>query len=188
MRQLIMLIAGLTIVGGCQPQPVAGVPAKVGNTGFVEPDVFSQWPAVTAEPVPVGSRLWIDCMRPIETDKQQKIDKEKYGPHTGYYIQVRVNPMAVDNFRNGKPLQPGSIVVKEKHYSSRSELTAYALMIKREAGYDVNNGDWQYVFVEPGAEPKVSEGKLANCIQCHQGAKDTDYLFKFYLSDSTKKE
>lgn len=184
MRQLIILVAGLSVVSGCQPQPTVIVPTKVEGTGFVEPDVFSQWPAVTTEPTAVGSFLWTSC----EIVKQQKSDIEKYGPHAGYFIQVRVNPMAVDNFRSGKPLQPGSIVVKEKHYSSKSEMTAYALMIKREAGYDVNNGDWQYVFVEAGAEPKVSEGKLANCIQCHQGAKDTDYLFKFYLSDSTKKK
>lgn len=93
---------------------------------------------------------------------------------------VRVNATGIQSFRNGKVMPVGSIIAKEKYIGS-NPMSSYALMIKREAGYDPEHGDWQYVYVDSNAKPAVSEGKLVNCIKCHDGAKDSDYLFKFYM-------
>ena len=53
-----------------------------------------------------------------------------------------------------------------------------AVMIKREAGYDSDNGDWYYQMRDAsGAEMSApAPGKIAPCIQCHRGFKGTDYL------------
>ncbi len=63
-------------------------------------------------------------------------------------------------------------------------------MIKREAGYDSDNGNWEYVKIaydesvdyktHPyGKLPSEGEnrGKLSSCIGCHSGASGGDYLF-----------
>ena len=103
-------------------------------------------------------------------------------------VVVRVNPVGVDRFKAGQPVPAGTVVVKEKYpeYSPNTPPVAVAAMVKREPGYDPENGDWEYAYEQrwPEAERKVVRGKLRSCIDCHQGARDTDYLFRPYLRAS----
>ena len=78
----------------------------------------------------------------------------------------------------------GSVVVKEKYVGS-NPMNACALMIKREPGYDPSHGDWQYVYVDTRNKSTANEGRLSHCIQCHQEAKESEYLFKFYMKEPT---
>jgi hypothetical protein len=52
-------------------------------------------------------------------------------------------------------------------------------MVKMPDGYDPENGDWWYAIYHDVAGIKpVKQGRLYNdCILCHKGASDTDYLF-----------
>jgi hypothetical protein len=77
------------------------------------------------------------------------------------------------------------VVVKEKYpqYSPNAKPVAVAAMTKREPGYDPGNGDWEYAYEQrwPEQEAKTVRGKLDACIDCHQGVRDKDYLFRSYL-------
>jgi hypothetical protein len=189
MRLFITMI-GLMLIASCQQQlPVSMVDVEstqVKGTGFVEPDEFSKWPSVTAKPIRVGRGVWMYCRSPTpDEEKQIAAEEKQFGLHYHHYLMVRVNEKGQAAFRDGKAIPIGSIVVKEKYqdHLAKGPMAAYALMIKREADYDPEHGDWQYVYVQTQPEQKVSEGKLPNCIQCHQGARDTDYLFRFYLQN-----
>jgi Cytochrome P460 len=54
-------------------------------------------------------------------------------------------------------------------------------MVKREAGFNPESGDWEF-FVVNGAGTRVqASGRLENCMACHAGQKDSDYTFRTYL-------
>ncbi len=92
-------------------------------------------------------------------------------------------------------VSPGTIVTKKTFAKddngNPTDLYVSFVMVKREAGYDPDNKDWEYMMIpfddmndymtKPfGTLPNVSaanRGKLANCISCHSGAGGSDYLF-----------
>ena len=49
------------------------------------------------------------------------------------------------------------------------------VMKKREAGYDPENNDWEYVTAGPAKGVRY-QGKMSLCIDCHVDA-EKDYVF-----------
>ena len=45
-------------------------------------------------------------------------------------------------------------------------MQAYAVMVKREAGYDPGGGDWEYAYVSLASRREASHGRLAECAGC----------------------
>lgn len=72
----------------------------------------------------------------------------------------------------------GATSIKEVDMDDDGTLDAYAVMVKREAGYDTANNDWYYEMRMPDgtvmADPPA--GKTAMCIGCHAASAATDYL------------
>jgi hypothetical protein len=180
MRWAILLLGGL--LAGCQPQ--SGPPAAPADSLGLD---YAAWPSVTQKPYRVSPSFAMYCRGPSpdEVRKQQQERKER-GPHAETSIVVRVNPIGLEQYRAGQPVPVGTVVIKEK-YSLTTNVppNAVAAMIKREPGYDSDNGDWEYAYEQRSAEPEaeVVRGKLSNCIACHKGAR-SDYLFRPYLSSS----
>jgi hypothetical protein len=141
---------------------------------------FVSWPTATAEPIPVDFKAPEFCRAPITPGSDQA---KAHGPHFKPAIVVRVNPEAIDPFKSHKSVPVGSTVVKEKHPSldGKGPPQEYAAMIRREAGYDPAHGDWEYLYVVQGKPHVITRGKLGSCIDCHEGKKDQDYLFRTYL-------
>lgn len=91
------------------------------------------------------------------------------------------------------PFGVGSIITKRVYHKnedgSKGGLKVTFAMIKREAGYDAANLDWEYVMMPADASVNYStnpngdlakaggRGKLSNCIDCHSQAKGDDYVF-----------
>lgn len=94
--------------------------------------------------------------------------------------EVYINSVgsAASSGTSALPYPEGTIVVKESFKSDGGEkgkLTGITVMAKREAGYDPENGDWEYLNVKP--DLKVSaQGRLSGCVSCHS-ASDDDYVF-----------
>lgn len=124
----------------------------------------------------------------------QRVDvaRKQYGPHAHTSIRIFMNDDAADAFLNSANSYPvGSIIVKEKHglsdkadgnlpQSTGGTPDGVGGMIKRPAGYDRDHGDWAYFYF---ADPlKVENGKIASCIECHQGAATSDYVFGHWAS------
>jgi Cytochrome P460 len=194
MKRLIFLLTAVWAIG-CSPDPPAPeAPPPERKAQVPDGDFdFSAWPSTGPHGDPL---VWVVaglCELP-RTDEEQAArkaaadrlakDRADRGPHHFPVIVVRTNPDAWDAFKGRKaPMPLGTVVVKEKHRALNTEdhpVDEYAVMVKREAGYDPANGDWEYRYVER-AEKKVERGRLAYCIDCHRNVAAQDYLFRTYL-------
>jgi hypothetical protein len=173
MRWTALVLVGLFV--GCLPEPEPPVaPPKRETLGFD----YKDWPTVTEKPYKVKPATYMLCAPASMAQFQDR------GPHTDCAVVVRVNSIGLEFFKSRKPAPVGTVVIKEKHAKGQANgPTAVAAMIKREAGYDPDHGDWEYAFeqLQPEEKRKVERGKLSSCIECHQGARNTDYLFRPYL-------
>jgi hypothetical protein len=159
------------LVFGCQPEPEPPVDGPKRESLGID---YKDWPRVTEKPYQVKPALSMLCAPP-------PLATQNRGPHTDSAIVVRVNPVGLEYFKSRKPVPVGTVVIKEKH--TKGQTVAVAAMLKRQPGYDPDHGDWEYAFeqLQPEAKRKVVRGKLSSCIECHEGAKGTDYLFRPYL-------
>jgi hypothetical protein len=177
-----VVIASTAFVVGCVPGPPdAKVEVEAQPKPEAPPIDFTGWPALTPEPVRVPLHTFSFC---IVTPEQKRL-----GPHFVPSARYYTNPAGLDAVKRGSaPVPEGTTILKEKLYLDKDgkELrpSHYAAMIKREPGYNPNDGDWEYLYAykaESGTGWKVDRGKLDNCITCHRQAKSTDFLFRTYL-------
>jgi hypothetical protein len=161
MRFVIALVLGLA--AGCVPvtsesTPPVG-PDPVGGKLDID---WSKWSSVTQKPFRVGIDFatLCDAPNPERMKALKKIDKEKNGPHAETTIVVKVNPIGLEEFKSRKPVPVGTIVIKEKYsnYAPDTPPDAVAVMIKREAGYDTDHGDWEYAFEQRKPEKSLVRG------------------------------
>ena len=94
------------------------------------------------------------------------------GPHAGREKVVYANPTAFKDWKSGKPLPVGSIVVKTA--GSARAPTLIATMEKRQNGwyyeeYFPENGRYALKYGGPNGQ--------ALCVNCHTGAQAKDFLF-----------
>jgi hypothetical protein len=109
-----------------------------------------------------------------------------HGPHAYASVTIYVNPMADAALKKKASVFPvDAVIIKEKQaYSShvgpqrRNGVTG---MIKREAGYDPKNGDWEYFIQEEGKA--IERGKIATCIGCHAKTPGPDHLFATWRTE-----
>jgi hypothetical protein len=94
------------------------------------------------------------------------------------YVNELGRPVALGG--TALPYPAGTILVKESlgadGTGSKGELSNLTIMVKREGGYDPDNGDWEYVMTTPATLVRM-QGKLGMCINCHAAARDSDFVF-----------
>jgi Cytochrome P460 len=73
----------------------------------------------------------------------------------------------------------GSVIVREKlPHRDAKQPELLAVMIKRERGFNLKAGDWQFLTVD-GASSQVKEHKKKDaCLECHESARDRDFVFQ----------
>jgi hypothetical protein len=145
--------------------------------------IYDSYHLITKQPVLVDAGLAMLCVGP----RLENVDnaRKRSGPHAHTSIRIYMNGVAAEHFPNSSKRYPiGSIIIKEKqglYYGGktpdRHSKTADGVggMIKRAAGYDPDNGDWEYFYFEDPS--KVEHGKIASCIDCHRGAAAKDFVF-----------
>jgi hypothetical protein len=176
--------------------PVAETPPPVPQAARTPPPVapvqngaeieFADWPTATRWPVDVYPYVAQMCGPhiPPEVIWAQVGWGNRHGPHFKHYIVVRISPEEAEEYKAlSAPLPVGTVVVKEKHNDRSAEgpPAEYGAMIKREPGYDPQHGDWEYLYVVRQPEKKVTRGRIESCINCHEHAKNRDYVFRTYL-------
>jgi len=76
----------------------------------------------------------------------------------------------------------GTIILKEKFLDSEGKQTElFTGMVKREAGFNSECGDWEFFTLSSDATKITSRGKLEKCMDCHVEYKDRDYVTKNYV-------
>jgi hypothetical protein len=131
---------------------------------------------ITSEPAEVNPYLVVFC---ISRSSFIENARERSGPHAFSKINIYMNDSAADAFAAGSTSYPtGSVVVKEKLGSTVDDLGAtdgVGGMVKRETGYDPDHGDWEYFYFD--TPDNIETGRIESCVQCHERAKATDYVF-----------
>ena len=94
---------------------------------------------------------------------------------------VYANQLAREAYFGGNPkvFPVGSIIVREKlSHPNSTDPQMLAVMIKREKGFNPVGGDWSFLTLD-GAASKVKERKKkGQCLECHESARDRDFVFE----------
>ena len=136
---------------------------------------YREFKRLTAEPRYIAPLTAGLC----DTRRKDLLDKERAmtGPHTRVSVHIYANPAAAEAIAASAAEFPeGAIIVKEK-LARDAAVTDIGGMVKRAKGYDAKNGDWEFFFLTTGGE--FTTGKLANCIDCHNGGK-RDHVFSVW--------
>jgi hypothetical protein len=155
-----LLAACASLPAGEMATPISSLGNKASN-GSELIEGYRKWTRLNPEPVWVPAQTASLCAAP--TADQTRLDKTD--PHTDKFITVYVNEVgktAMTTQLNPRFPQ-GSVIVKEKlpaKDSSSPELLT--VMIKREPGFDPENGDWEYMAVDGTGKEVQARGKLAN--------------------------
>lgn len=146
---------------------------------------YKSWVRVNPKPLKLSVALNVLCAAPTSASR---IDASN-NPHRQKYFTVYVNDVGQQAMTGqAKPRFPqGSIIVKEKlpdENATAPELLT--VMIKREAGFNPQSGDWEYLVFDGTATRIEGRGKLESCQSCHAANKATDYVFRSYLPDEMR--
>jgi len=180
---LVLFIVGLFVsIAVSSSKPSSSEVVMRSDEGVVNKIIagYKQWTRVNAEPHAVVSRLAVLCSRPTAA----QISLEEQNPHLDKFVVVFVNGIGKLAMMEQKtPIFPeGSVIVKEKlttKDSSSPELLT--VMRKREAGYDPDKGNWEYMVFDGAGQTLQASGKLENCQGCHIQHRATDYISRIYL-------
>lgn len=131
-----------------------------------------------------GYEAWTKVnAEPITGDRTGTLGRNIHEGEAGFR-DVFVNPVgqAVATGAQDGPYPVGTIVVKNSYAGDNGQigdLSGVTVMVKRDAGYDSENGDWEYVNLSADLDVK-GQGLLNGCISCHSAAADRDYIFGGY--------
>jgi hypothetical protein len=157
-------------------KPLAGAELVAGYKG---------WARVNPQPAVFHSRLAGLCAMP----PAEQLRRERGNLHLDKFITVYVNDAGrramLEELRPRFPA--GSLVVKEKLTArDSSEPELLTAMYKREAGYDPEGGDWEYLVLDGRGREVKARGKLESCRACHQAVAATDFVSRNYLPEDVR--
>ncbi len=99
--------------------------------------------------------------------------------HGKPWVEVYIEAGGVDNYnaRTG-PYAVGTKVVKVQYATEdATDIDRLTVMQKMAPGYDPDNGDWFYGVYSPDGGKGMKTGKIDMCINCHDQASESDYVF-----------
>lgn len=103
---------------------------------------------------------------------------------------VYVNELARRSLVNDKkPRFPvGSIIVREKlaHVNDVAP-QMLVVMVKRERGFNSKARDWEFLMIDGGLSKIIRREKTGECRDCHKSRKDSDFVFRSYLSEDVRR-
>jgi hypothetical protein len=141
---------------------------------------YRSWQPRTSEPYAISSEIFALCRLPTQSE-QEFVDSE-HGDEL--YLLDWLDPGAEDGFESdgAAPFPVGATIVKEKLVRTGNGYALHALgfMLKREAGFDAANGDWQFGYWSEETGMVASAAENAYCGGCHASS-STDFVF---LDDS----
>ncbi len=135
---------------------------------------------VTADPIRIDILTVLLCKRPSPEQQQ----KDASDPHLRAAIHVYASETAVAPLWDPYEKFPvGSILLKEKFDVEKMDTpTLYTGMIKREAGYFPDCGDWEFFTLDGAITQVTSRGKTESCAACHRDFAKADFVSKQYAA------
>lgn len=141
---------------------------------------YRSWETLSDSPISISIEIAGLCRLP--TAAEDAFVASEHGDRL--YLLDWLNPEAAEGFEAGgaAPFPVGAAIVKEKLVlmGSDYELSALGLMVKREAGFDPSNGDWEFGYWNENSGMLSGTEENAYCGGCHASS-TTDFVF---LDDS----
>lgn len=181
-------IVVLTLCAACACAVTSGsqknapeTPARERLSGAELVAGYKGWTRVNPEPAVFHSRIATLCAAPPTAEQRRQ---EEQNPHREKFVTVYVNDAGRRAMlEEREPRFPvGSLVVKEKLPArDASEPELLTAMLKREAGFDPEGGDWEYLVLDGRGTEVKARGRLESCRACHQAVAGTDFVSRNYL-------
>lgn len=156
--QLAMALAMVTLVACGGAKPAADDPPPKPKAPTPAAEDFSAWGTWTK----LNAARW------------------KSKTHGGKWVDVYVPAEQLAAYKDRSNPAPVGMQVAKVQYTSEDAPNPVAItaMVKKDAGYDPEHGDWYYGMLSPdGKFAKGPQGKVKGCRGCHTRARDKDYLF-----------
>jgi hypothetical protein len=135
---------------------------------------LTQLALVTPVPVKATPEDWMSCEGP-------PIDAENVHQVIRGAINVYISPESEEALREGANDYPEGTVVLKQKLSSEAQTVLFTGMLKREAGYNPDCGDWEFFVLGPGARLQA-RGRIESCMACHQEYAEAGFLSRLYLT------
>ena len=182
--RLILPVFALTVLAVAAVQPSRGTAS--GTLALIEN--YQSWAKVNPEPAALPIEVWTAC----EPPRGRAAIATHVNPHRSNkrYITVFVNGTGKDAMmKSAHPSFPeGSVIVKQKLLTKDAKTPELlTVMVKRQKGLSPASGDWEYIVTDGNGKQIEAQGFLKNCQSCHALNKDTDYVFRSYLTEATRK-
>ncbi|MBX7223592.1 MAG: cytochrome P460 family protein [Blastocatellia bacterium] len=139
---------------------------------------YKTWTKVNPKPELIPSPIAKLCNMP----PPKLVEREKNNPHNEKYLTVYVNQTGKHAMlQEVKPHFPlGSVVVKEKLPTAESTTPELlTVMVKREAGFNPECGDWEFFVFDGKGSQVQGRGKIETCQTCHRLQKEEDFLYRW---------
>jgi hypothetical protein len=168
---------------GYPPPDEGRAPAK--SKPDLEAQVFAKyrkWTRANSAPVKVAGVVAAACA-PTPLPGPQA--NQAADPHADKLINVFVNKIGrTAMLAEKKPQFPeGAIIVKERLPLKKSSASEWLMaMVKREEGFNPAAGDWEFFVLRTPEKVVIERGRIENCQACHARAKETDFVFRHYLT------
>lgn len=159
-----------------QTQPSASILNEIAE--------YTGWRKANPGPYFVPNRTAVLCAAPLPQPKSNP------NPHEDKFITVYVNEIGRQALTEAvEPKFPvGSIIVKAKHPTREStQPELLTVMIKRQAGFNPEAGDWEFAAIDGDAKKVQAQGKLENCQSCHIPQKAQDFVFRTYMARGVRR-
>lgn len=196
---LLLLVGISSAIAWAQVRPGKTPPKQKSAEMVPLIEGYTNWQLVNAQPAPMDAAVAAACAPNNGAVRASSFEAVmgSGGPHEKKWINVFVNPIGEDAMMTQKqPRFPeGTVIVKQKLAipaakgksmqppkplpGQKPELLT--VMIKREAGYNPKNGDWEWMVTDGSGEKVVESGKTEACQQCHQPYAKTDFVVRSYL-------
>lgn len=181
---LFIAVAGLALVIGLTGRGSEGAKDEFRFDAVSLKDT-ALWTKVNAEPYRISVAVDTLCRAPTADDYAPF---RKNNPHAASFITVYVNNIGREAMfaKQVQRFPEGSVIVKEKisNLTEGRKPLLYTLMRKREQGYNPELGDWEFSVVAADGKQVEAAGKLENCQACHKNKKESDFIFRPYLTSN----
>jgi hypothetical protein len=167
----VVILLILNVLVGCASGAGPAAPDPM-----AEIEGYERWETLTDAPRDVSSFILTMCAMP--SPEQMAFAESEHGQSRKVWDYVNEKGLTVIRQDGERTFPAGSIIVKEKFaIGDTDEPTALGIMIKREAGFNPDGGDWEFLYWDKDEGLMHDSDYDNHCQSCHEQASTTDFVF-----------
>jgi len=129
----------------------------------------------------------VDSKEKPNAEKKETTGKSE---HEALFGDVYINDIGKEAMLTAKypSFSVGTIIIRKtiKMFNALNKDEGLTVMVKREKGFNPENGDWEFLVIEGDMSKIRQREKTGSCVQCHSRQKANDFVFRSYLSEDVR--